>query len=71
MGMYVGSLDLLSELRIQSCCKPQHRLQMQLGCSVAIAVVQATTAAPVQSLAQELPYATGADVKRKKNASVF
>ena len=39
---------------------------MQLGSSVAIAVVQAIAAAPIQPLGRELPYAEGAAIKRKK-----
>ena len=39
---------------------------MQLGSSVALAVVWATATAPIQSPAQECPYAVGAAVKRKK-----
>ena len=37
-----------------------------IGSGVAVAVVQASAVAPVQPLAQELPYAKGAAVKRKK-----
>ena len=39
---------------------------MWLGSGVAMAVAQATAAAPIQPLAQELPYATGTAIKRKK-----
>ena len=39
MRMWVWSLALFSGLRIWSCLKPGHGLQMQLGSSVAIAMV--------------------------------
>ena len=39
MRMQVRSLALLSGLRIQLCYKLQYRSQMQLGSSVALAVV--------------------------------
>ena len=41
---------------------------MLLESSVAMAVVQVSNAAQIQPLAQELLYATGAGLKRKKNA---
>ena len=34
-----------------------HRLQMQLGSSIAVAVAQAGSCTPIQPLAWELPYA--------------
>ena len=39
---------------------------MQLGSSVAMAVVEAPAAAPVRPLAWELPYDAGAIIKVKK-----
>ena len=39
---------------------------MQLRSAVAVALAEATAAAPIQPLARELLYATGAAVKRKK-----
>ena len=39
---------------------------MQLGSGIAGIAVKASAAAPVWPLAQELPYAAGAAVKRKK-----
>ena len=39
MRIWVQSLALLCELRIQSCCELQHRLQVRLGSHVAVAVV--------------------------------
>ena len=39
---------------------------MQLRSSVVVAVAQAPDAAPIRPPALELPYATGAAVKRKK-----
>ena len=41
-------------------------VQWVKGSGVAAAVVQVTAAAWIQSLAQELPYATGAAIKKKK-----
>ena len=41
---------------------------MQLDSSVAVAVAWTTAAAPIRPLIQELPYATGMAVKRKKKA---
>ena len=42
---------------------------MWLGSSVAMALVKAAAAAPTRPLAQQLPYATGAAVKRKQRMS--
>ena len=39
---------------------------MQLRLGIAVAVAQAPAATLIQPLAQELPYATGATLKRKK-----
>ena len=39
MRMQVGSLASISGLRIQCCHKLWHRLQMQLGSGIAVAVV--------------------------------
>ena len=39
---------------------------MQLRSGVAVAVAQAAVPTLIQPLAQELPYATGATIKRKK-----
>ena len=38
MRMWVPSLALLSELRIQICCELWHRLQTRLGSRVAVAL---------------------------------
>jgi len=38
---------------------------MWLGSGVAVAAVQGTAAAPIQPLAQELPYAAGVTLKKK------
>ena len=37
------------------------------GVAVAVIVAKVTDAAPIRLLAQELPYASGAAIKRKKN----
>ena len=42
------------------------RSQMPLGSGNAVALAQAASAAPIQPLAQELPYAAGAALKRQK-----
>jgi len=46
--------------------KLQHRSQTQLGSCVAVAVVWVSAATPIGPLAWELPYATGAALKRQK-----
>ena len=66
MRMKVQSLALLSELRIWPCYKLPCSWQMWLRSSVAMAVAQASAAAQIRPLAQELPYAPGAAIKRKK-----
>ena len=67
MRIRVGSLARLSGLRVQRCCKLWHRLQMRLRSGVALAVASAAVAALIRPLAQELPYATGVAIKRKKS----
>ena len=69
--MKVRSLALLSGLWIQHGCKLQHRSQMRLGSSVAMAVVYASSAALIHPLAQELPYAAGAALRRKREVTEF
>ena len=61
MRIWVQSLTLLSGLRIRHCRK--HRLQMRLGSSVAMAVVQAGSCSPDS---WEIPYAAGMALKRKE-----
>ena len=41
MKMQARTLASFSRIRIWSCCKLQHRLQMQLGSGVAVALVLA------------------------------
>ena len=60
MMMRVQSLASLSGLRIPRRPKLQCRSQVPLRSGIAVTVAQAST------LAQELPYAKGAVVKRKK-----
>ena len=67
--MQVQSLALLSELSIWLCHKLWRRSQMWLGSGVAMAVVLASAAALIHPLAQELPYASGVALKRRKNYS--
>ena len=63
MRMWVQSLALLSGLRICRCYKLQHRSQIWLGFSVAVA--WAAAAAPIQPLAWELTYAMPVALKRQ------
>ena len=39
---------------------------MRLACGIAVAVVKASVAAPIQPLAQELPYASNVAIKIRK-----
>ena len=64
--MWVQSLALLTKLRIWLCCKLWCRSQMWLGSDNAILWCSLALAAPILSLAWELPYAVGVAVKRKK-----
>ena len=65
MRTWVRSLALFSGLRIWHCHKLQCRSQSQLRSQVVVAMTQAAVA-PVQPPAWELPYATGAPLKRQK-----
>ena len=58
----VQSLASFSGLRIRHSHKLQHRSQMQLRSSVAMAEAQGSGAALIQPLTRELPYAAGAAV---------
>ena len=42
-------------------------LQMQLAPGVAVAVAKASAAAPIKPLAQELPYAAGTVIKKRRS----
>ena len=64
MRLQVRSLAMLSGLRVQHCCKLQHRSQMWLRSHVAVAVVQASAASLPGLLTWELPYAAGAALKQ-------
>ena len=55
---------LFSRLRIWCCNKLWHSSQMWLGSGVAVAMMQATATALMQLLAQILPNATGAAIKK-------
>ena len=72
--MQVGSLGLLSQLRIQSCHELWCRLQMQAGSCIAVAVavgcrcrLEATVL--IRPLAWELPYTLGVALKRQKQTN--
>ena len=45
---------------------PQHRSQTWLGPGIAVAVLQATAGALIQTLAWQHPYAAGAALKKAK-----
>ena len=64
--MQVRSLALLSRLRIQHCLKLWCRLQMWQRSQVLRLWRRPGATAPIPPLAGELPYGTGATVKRKK-----
>ena len=64
--MRVGSLALLSGLRIQRCHELWCRSQISLGSHVDVAMVSPAATAPIQSLDWELPYAKGKALKRQK-----
>ena len=66
MRMWVQSLALLSGLKIQRCPELWHRSQIQLGSHVAVAVVHASSYSSDLTLSLELPYASGAALKRQK-----
>ena len=59
MKTRVPSLASLSGLRISCCHKLRYRLQTWLGSGIAVAVVWASAASPIQPLSWELPYASG------------
>ena len=65
----IQSLASLSRLRIWGCHKLWRVSLMCLRSTVATAVAQASAVAQIQPLAQELPHATGAALKRKKKNS--
>ena len=67
----VGSLTLLSGLRIWCCSKLWCRSRTWLRSGVAEAGAQALAAALIQPLAQELEYAIDAAIKRKLKKIFF
>ena len=86
MRIQVQSLASFSGLRIQRCCKRQHRSWMQLRSSIAVAGVgprlgldpvllwlwyRPASAAPIWPLAWELPYAAGVTIKRRKKRTKY
>ena len=66
MRMWVPSLASLSGLRIQRCGKLLHRLQMQLGSSIAVAVVSAGSSDSTPSLGTFMYRKSGQKKKGKK-----
>ena len=73
MRMQVPSLSSLRGLRIWHCCKLWQRLQMQLGSHIAeaVAVVWVSSCSSDSTPSQELPYAVGVALKRKKKKSIL
>ena len=67
MRMWVPSLALLSGLRIQHCRKLQYRCRYGSDLVLLWLWCRPPAAALIGSLAQELPYATGVALKRKKH----
>ena len=67
MRMQVRSLALLSGLRIQHCHKLQHRLQMWLGSSVAVAVAVASSCSSHWTPSLETSICRGCGPKRMKD----
>ena len=67
MRMWAQSLASLSTLRIWHCCKFQHRLQIRLRPSIAVAGCRPAAVALIRHLAQELPHA----IKAKQNKNLF
>ena len=64
--MQILSLASLSGLRIRHCCRMWCRSQMQLGSVLLWLWHRLTATAPIGPLSQELPYAPGTAIKRKK-----
>ena len=60
-----GSIPSLSQL-VKCCHKLQCSLQMQLGSGVAMSMAQAARCSSHLTSTQELPFAPGAAIKRKK-----
>ena len=76
MRLWIRSLALLSELRIQRCRELWCRLQKRLGSRVAVALVwrRPVATAPIRPLAWEPPYAARAAqemAKKKKDKKIF
>ena len=65
MRMRVGSLTLLSGLRIQCCHELWCRSQTRLRSGIAVAVCKPAAVAPIRPLACRLPYVTGVALESK------
>ena len=63
--MWIQSLALITGSRIQ-CCQRSVYISMQLGSSIAVAVVQASSCSSNLTPSLELPYATKVALKKKK-----
>ena len=61
-----GSLGGLAQLKISCCHKLPCRWHIWLGSGIAVAVVQAGSCSCDLTAAQEIPYASGSVLKRKK-----
>ena len=66
MRMQGPSLALISGSGIRHCLELWCRLQMRLRSYIAVAVAVAGSYSLIRLLAWELPYATGAALKRQK-----
>ena len=72
MRTQLQSLALLSELRIQHCRELWYRSQTQFKSGTLLwPWHRPAAAAPIQPLAQELPYATGAALKKNKEKRMY
>ena len=58
-------------LNLWPCCKLQYKSQMRLGSRVVGVKAQASAAAPIWPLVGELPYASGVDIKKKKEKQYY
>ena len=71
MRIRVQFLASLSGLRIWRCCKLWHRLQMWLRYGVLRLWQKPAVAALIRLPPWELPYATGAAIKKKKKKRIM
>ena len=70
MRMWIWSLALLSRLKTWHCHKLRWRSQIHLGSIVAVALDNTSAAAPIRSLAWDLPYALGVALTKWKGKHI-